>query len=276
MSYVEASTSRALGRVFSVAGLATLVTGGASGLGLAMGAIMAECGANVTLADCDAPGLAGAKHKLAQRGLKVDTEVVDVADREAMKSTVDHVYQKYGRLDVVFANAGISAGPGPLQESGLLERVEPAAWDRVIGVNLTGVFTTIQETTPLLRDCGGGRIVVTASVAGLRGERNVGYAYAASKAAVVNLVRQCSLELARYDIRINGIAPGSFLTNLGGGRLSDPDLAQDFLRDIPLGRLADPSEIHGLALLLASPASSYMTGVTVPIDGGIAAISPGR
>jgi NAD(P)-dependent dehydrogenase (short-subunit alcohol dehydrogenase family) len=116
-----------------------------------------------------------------------------------------------------------------------------------------------------------GRIVVVASIAGLMAEPNVGYPYAATKAAVVNLVRQSAVELARHNVLVNGIAPGPFRTNISGGRINDPEVARYFEAMVPMARIAEPDEIKGLALLLASPASSYLTGITIPIDGGATA-----
>jgi NAD(P)-dependent dehydrogenase (short-subunit alcohol dehydrogenase family) len=116
-----------------------------------------------------------------------------------------------------------------------------------------------------------GRIVVVASVAGLKSEVMCGYAYTATKAAVVNLVRQSAMELAPYDVMVNGIAPGPFRTNIAGGRIQKPEVEAEFASMVPLGRIASPDEIKGLALLLCSQASSFMTGTTIPIDGGIMA-----
>jgi NAD(P)-dependent dehydrogenase (short-subunit alcohol dehydrogenase family) len=117
-----------------------------------------------------------------------------------------------------------------------------------------------------------GRIVVTASIAGLRAETNVGYGYIATKAAVINLVRQLAMELAPYNVTVNAIAPGPFLTNIADGRLHrEPEVAKAFAEMVPQNRIADPSEMQGLALLLASPASSFLTGAVIPIDGGTTA-----
>jgi NAD(P)-dependent dehydrogenase (short-subunit alcohol dehydrogenase family) len=140
-----------------------------------------------------------------------------------------------------------------------------------LDVNLTGTFVTMQAAARHMVPRKSGRIVVVASIAGLIAEPNVGYAYAAAKAAVVNLVRQAALELAPHNVLVTGIAPGPFRTNIGGGRIANPEVAKRFEAMVPLGRIAEPREMKGLALLLASPASSFMTGVTVPIDGGVTA-----
>jgi NAD(P)-dependent dehydrogenase (short-subunit alcohol dehydrogenase family) len=117
-----------------------------------------------------------------------------------------------------------------------------------------------------------GSIVVTTSIAGIKAEHLVGYGYLAAKAALNNIVRQAALELARHNVRVNAIAPGPFLTNIGGGRLHrEPDVVKKFTDMVPLGRLGNTDEIKGLALLLASPAGSFITGAVIPIDGGATA-----
>ncbi|MGJ5043685.1 SDR family NAD(P)-dependent oxidoreductase [Bradyrhizobium sp. SZCCHNR1011] len=116
-----------------------------------------------------------------------------------------------------------------------------------------------------------GRIVVTASVGGLRGSAATAYAYAAAKAAVVNLVRQAALELATFDVKVNAIAPGFFRTGLGGGRLLDEAATAPLQAMVPMNRLGMPDEIAGVSLLLASPAASYITGSVFTVDGGISA-----
>jgi NAD(P)-dependent dehydrogenase (short-subunit alcohol dehydrogenase family) len=152
-----------------------------------------------------------------------------------------------------------------------MENIDMERWNRLLNLNLTSVLSTIQASTRHMRPAGRGRIIVTASIAGIRAERMVGYAYAATKAAVCNLVRQSCLELAHYGVTINAIAPGPFITDIGGGRLRQAEIAREFASDVPMGRIAEPYEIKGLALLLASRASSFMTGAVIPIDGGATA-----
>jgi NAD(P)-dependent dehydrogenase (short-subunit alcohol dehydrogenase family) len=138
----------------------------------------------------------------------------------------------------------------------------------VLDINLTGVFSTMQVASVQMKKQRSGRIIVTASTAGFRGDPMVGYAYSATKAAVVNLVRQAAMDLARYNVLINGIAPGPFRTNIGNGRMQDSATEKAFGESLPLGRIGNPDEIKGPVLLLASQASSFMTGAIIPVDGG--------
>jgi NAD(P)-dependent dehydrogenase (short-subunit alcohol dehydrogenase family) len=256
-------------QIFDIAGQTAFVTGAASGLGLAMAEVMAANGARVTLADVDAATLEIEVARLREGGFAVTGAVVDVADRDQIHRAIDAAAARDGRLDIVFANAGISAGPGFKEMVGRIENVARDAWDKVLRINLTGVFTTIQAAARHMKAQGSGRIIVTSSIAGLRGDPPVGYAYAATKAAVANLVRQAALELAPFNVLVNGIAPGPFLTNIAGGRLRrEPERHAEFAARVPLRRLAQPDEIKGLALLLASPAASFITGAVIPIDGG--------
>jgi NAD(P)-dependent dehydrogenase (short-subunit alcohol dehydrogenase family) len=261
-----------LDRLFDVQGLGAVVTGAASGLGLAIAEVLAACGAVVTLADADAQGVERAAAELAARGATVRSVVVDVADPEAVDALLRDASEQPGGLSIVFANAGISAGTGPTTAEGRLTAVDRARWDRVIAINLSGVFSTLQAAARYVTPDGRGRVVVTSSVAGLGGDPMVGYAYAASKAGVIALVKQASADLGRSGILVNAIAPGSFRTNIADGRIKQPGAAEQFARTTLVGRLADPEELQGLALFLASPASSYVTGATFVIDGGATAM----
>jgi NAD(P)-dependent dehydrogenase (short-subunit alcohol dehydrogenase family) len=257
--------------MFDLQGQVAFVTGAAKGLGLAMAEIVAQAGARVVMSDIDSDALASSIRRLAAQGLDVVGEVVDVADTALLARTIDGVAERMGRMDIVFANAGLSAGSGPLTAAGSLAQVDMDRWSRLLQINLTSVFVTIKTASAHMVKQRSGRIIVTASIAGMRGERMCGYAYAATKAAVSNLVRQSSIELSSHGVTINAIAPGPFLTDIGNGRLHDPEVAAGFVSDVPMGRLGQPDEIKGLALLLASPASSYITGAVIPVDGGATA-----
>jgi NAD(P)-dependent dehydrogenase (short-subunit alcohol dehydrogenase family) len=258
-------------QLFDIRGTVAFVTGAASGLGRAFAEVMADNGAHVVATDIDGAKLAGVADELKRRGGAVTAETLDVADLDALRRSILGAAQRLGRLDAVFANAGISAGPGPAVAAGEIARVALPAWEKVVHVNLTSVMVTVQAAAEVMKAQKRGRIIVTASIGGIRSEPMTGYAYAATKAAICNLVRHAALELATHGVVVNAIAPGPFLTNIGNGRLNDPAVREAFARDVPQGRLAHTDEIQGLALLLASPAASFITGAVIPIDGGATA-----
>jgi NAD(P)-dependent dehydrogenase (short-subunit alcohol dehydrogenase family) len=259
-------------RLFDVRGTRVAVTGAASGLGFAIAEVLADCGAHVTLADLDADRLEAATASLVRRGAAARSFVVDVSDESRVQALIEDVVAAEGGLDTVFANAGIALVPGFAVEGGqTLDTVESSVWHGVLGVNLDGVLFTMKHAAAIMKRQGSGRIVVTSSNAGLRAEPEVCYGYAASKAAIINLVRQAALELAPYGVHVNAICPGPFKgTRIGGGVTENPtaELEHMWTRTVPLGRMADPEELKGLALLLASPASSFMTGAAYLVDGG--------
>jgi NAD(P)-dependent dehydrogenase (short-subunit alcohol dehydrogenase family) len=256
-------------KLFSVEGRIAIVTGGANGLGFAFARALADNGARVTLFDKDEPAIAEAVAALAARGGKAAGRVVDLTDRAAVVAAVDAVAEAEGGLDAVFANAGIPAGPGFLSTdgtrdpAGAIEAIPAELWTRVLDVNLTGVFFTIQAAVPHMKKRGRGRIVVTTSTAATKTSPAVGTPYLAAKAAIAHLVRQTALELARYNILVNAIQPGPFQT-----RITTPGLLSVFARGIPMNRVAATEEIEGLALFFASDASSFVTGAQYNIDGG--------
>ena len=253
---------------FDVSVARVVVTGAASGLGLAMAEVMADGGARVTLADLDADGLASAAERLDARSFQLD-----VSDPEAVRRVFDEVVAEQGGVDVAFANAGISLEPGVVDERGGLEALDVETWRKVLGVNLDGVVFTMREAARHMKKQGSGKIVVTASTAGFGTDPMVGYSYSATKAAVIILVRQAALELAKHGVHVNAIAPGPFRTNIGGDAAPIPPEAWEDI--VAIGRMAEPDELKGVALLLASPASSFMTGAVIPVDGGQLLMSHG-
>ena len=257
--------------LFDMQGQVAAVTGAASGLGLATAEVLARAGARVVLLDIDARGLEAAREAIESEGGLAETALLDVSDRAATRAVIDDIAHRHGRLDAVVANAGVSAGPGYRTEMGQINAVQDQQWDRVLSINLTGVFVTLQAAAAHMKRQRSGRLVAVASVAGLKSEVMCGYAYTATKAAVVNLVRQASMELAPYNVMVNGIAPGPFRTHIANRRIHQPEVEAEFASMVPLGRIAQPEELKGLVLLLCSPASSFMTGTTIPIDGGIMA-----
>jgi NAD(P)-dependent dehydrogenase (short-subunit alcohol dehydrogenase family) len=256
--------------LFDVRGARVVVTGAASGLGFAMAEVMADAGARVTLADLDADGLEQAASRLAG---EVRTAQLDVSDAAAVERVFEELVEEQGGVDVAFANAGISLEAGVVDAAGGLANLDRDAWDRVLGVNLNGVLFTIRAAAEHMKRQGSGRIVVTASTAGFGTDPMVGYSYSATNAAVIILVRQAALELAKHGVHVNAIAPGPFRTNIGGDAAPIPPEAWNDI--VAIGRMAEPDELKGVALLLASPASSFMTGAVIPVDGGQLLMSHG-
>ncbi|WP_068076298.1 SDR family NAD(P)-dependent oxidoreductase [Novosphingobium lentum] len=262
---------------FDIAGRSALVTGAASGIGLAYAEIMAEAGAKVTLADIDRDGAEREAERLRGEGFNARAARHDVADREETKAVFDAHAAVYGGLDICFANAGIDPGAGfwnpegRRNDDGQVDTFDPARWDRTISINLTGVYNTMRDAVRLMKAGGkGGSIIATASNAGLVSEPIVGMAYMPAKAGVLHMVRHLALELAEFRIRVNAIAPGPFVTNIGGGWLKkDPVARAAWDALVPLGAVAETDQLKPLALLLASDASDYMTGSHVVIDGGM-------
>jgi len=262
-------------QLFDVRGARTLVTGAGSGLGLAMAEVMAANGARVMLSDIDAERLKEAAATFAERGADVATCVADVSVAADVDHLVARTRAEFGGIDVVFANAGINAGRNLGYPDGAIESFPMDAWSKVMEIDLGGVFNTLRCCAPVMKEQRSGSIIVTASTAGLRAEPLVGYAYVAAKAAVVNLVKQAALELCQYGVRVNAIAPGSFATNIGAGKKQSSAYGEVWLTTIPMGRRGEPDEIKGISLLLASQASSFVTGSVWTIDGGSTALSQG-
>ena len=261
--------------MFNVGGKSAIVTGGASGIGLAIVEALAEHGAKVCILDYDGPAAERAAARLTQSGQDVRAWQVDVADRAAVDAAVDECVAHYGQIDVLFANAGIDPGSSVLGPDGQrsvdggLENYEDARWDRVIDISLNGVFATVRAVVRHMKPRRQGRIIITTSVSSVRAFP-IGIAYSAAKAGAAHFMRNAALELARYNILVNAIAPGPFVTNIGGGFVRDPGVQKKMASMIPLGRLGNVEEMKGLALFLGSPASSFMTGAEIFNDGGLA------
>ena len=260
--------------MFDVRGQSVIVTGGANGIGRAYAEVMADNGAHVCILDIDEAGLESAVDAIKADGADAWGQVVDVADRPRMAGAFDAVTARHGRIDVVFGNAGIDAGPGFMSTLG--ERIPEGAidvlddhhWDRVIEVNLSSVYTTVKNAARHMKQSGGGRIIVTSSIAAQINEAIVGTPYMPAKAGVDHFIRQMAMELGAYGILVNCISPGPFMTNIAGGRLKIPADRRAFEAQSLIGRIGDPEDIKGLALYLASPCSSYVTGSQFVIDGG--------
>ncbi len=264
--------------LFKVEGHGVVITGGASGLGLGFGEALAENGARVTLLDIDVKRLADETARLKGLGYDVRGEVADVTDHPALDRAFDNAAKEYGKIDVVFANAGIDSGIGYLDSwvgdkrsrvaEGAIENYTDERWERTIDINLNGVFATCRAAARHMRPRRSGRIIVTTSLAGLTQEAVIGSAYMAAKAGAAHFMRNLALELAAYNICVNAIAPGFFVTNIGGGHAHSPETQKTVSARVPMHRVGWPKDMAGLALFLSSQACEYITGQQIVIDGG--------
>lgn len=265
-----------LQRAFALQGRAAIVTGGASGIGLACVEALADQGARVTLLDIDGAAAEREAKRLQASGCDVRAAALDVRDRQAHERVFDEAAQAHGGLDIICANAGIDPGPGFMSFTDRSQRLPQHAienydderWQRVIQISLDAVFFAIRTGARLMKPAGQGSIIVTTSISAVRPAPGIGIAYMAAKAGAAQVVRTAALELARYRIRVNAIAPGPFATNIADGRMRDPQVRAAMARTVPLGRVAHPDEIKALVLLLASDAGSFITGEQIVIDGG--------
>jgi NAD(P)-dependent dehydrogenase (short-subunit alcohol dehydrogenase family) len=265
--------------LFNVTGHVAIVTGGASGIGLGYTEVLAANGAHVTMLDANSQRIEAETARLKSMGLDVAGHVVDITDHAALDMAFDSLVAARGRLDAVFANAGIDSGVGfvgawegaerPRVPEGALENYTDERWNRVIEVNLNGVFATVRAAARHMKPRKSGRIIVTTSAASQRIEPAIGAAYMAAKAGAAHFMKTVALELAAYNITVNAIAPGLFVTNIGGGHAHNKEVQKAFARMVPIHRVGFPADMHGLALFLASPSSSYVTGQEIVIDGGL-------
>ena len=241
-------------------GKAAIVTGASRGLGRAMALALAGAGADVALASRSVPELeetARKVEKLGGRALVVSTDVTVYAQVEAL---VERAAQGFGRLDIVVNNSGIAIAV-PVAE------MAPEDFRRTVEVNLVGVFNGCRAAASRLIAQKSGKIVNLASMLGAAGLS--GYsAYSASKGGVIALTRALAVEWARYEIQVNAIAPGWFITDMNSQAFDDPKVRDRLLRDVPARRTGRIEEIAPLVVYLASSASDYMTGQTVFLDGG--------
>jgi meso-butanediol dehydrogenase/(S,S)-butanediol dehydrogenase/diacetyl reductase len=256
----------------SVQGKTCIVTGSARGMGKAIGLRLAKDGANVVFADINRAEAESAAAEAEKLGLRALGLGVDVGDRGQIQQLVARTVSEFGRLDVIFNNAGIN------HVQPFMETTEEN-WNRIMRVNALGVLICTQEAAKqMIAQGSGGKIVNTASIAGRQGYPNVA-PYCASKFAVISLTQSAARELAKHKITVNGFAPGVVDTplweqidreHIETGETTKPGEAmRNFAAGILLGRVATPDDITGLAYFLASPASDYITGQTIIVDGGM-------
>jgi 3-oxoacyl-[acyl-carrier protein] reductase len=239
-----------------------LITGAGSGMGKSAALIFAREGAKIAAVDINEAQVKETAGEISKNGGDAIALKADVSNSEDVKRVVDETVAKFGGLNIVYNNAGIEG------DSNFLSNMTEDQFDRVIAINLRGVFLGMKYALPHLVKAGGGSIINQASIAGLIAVRG-GAAYAAAKAGVIALTRVGALEYGRYNIRVNAICPGAIETPMAQRiRQGQPPNPKAIQRISVLGRMAEPEEIAKVALFLASDDSSFATGAPFIIDGG--------
>ena len=254
-----------------------LVTGAASGIGQATAVLFGKEGAKVMCADLDAEGAERVAQQIVGSGGEAASTQADVSQAADVERMVRETVERWGRIDILFNNAGVEwALPAP--------QVPEQEWDRMIDVNLKGVFLGCKYAIPEMVKQGGGSIVNTASIAGLRGTPWLS-TYSASKGGVVQMTKSLAVEWAEHNVRVNAVCPGVIRTPMTERGIEQAwalfgDTAEEAWQRIaeghPLGRLGEPEEVARAVLFLASDEASFVTGVALPVDGGLWAGSPPR
>jgi NAD(P)-dependent dehydrogenase (short-subunit alcohol dehydrogenase family) len=247
-------------------GKVCLITGSGGGLGRAASLLFAAEGGTIVVNDLD--GTAGEEtvSLVEEAGGEAAFFAGDVADDGSVRELFDRAVERFGRLDVSYHNAGIMHPDDVGPEDTSLD-----VWQKTIDINLKGVFLCCRHAIPKLRDSGGGSIINVASFVALMGAANPQIAYTASKGGVLSMTREIAVQHARQGIRANALCPGPVRTPLLEPMLRDDERRENRLNHIPLYRFAEPDDIAKAALFLASDLSSYMTGTSLVVDGGITA-----
>jgi NAD(P)-dependent dehydrogenase (short-subunit alcohol dehydrogenase family) len=245
------------------------ITGGASGIGAGTAGRFAEEGARVVIADVQREAGAELRDRIVAGGGQALYVECDVSSAESVQAAMAAAVEHFGRLDVVFANAGINGMMAPIEE------LQPDEWDRTIDVNLRGTYLTVHFAVPHLKRAGAGSIIITSSVNGTRNFSFAGAsAYSTSKAGQVAFMKMIAIELAQHKIRSNAICPGSINTNIRERTYRRNTEAIGFEVSFPRGRpalnggRATPQEVADVALFLASDLSRHVNGVEIFVDGG--------
>ena len=245
---------------FSLEGKVALITGGSRGIGRASALAFAEAGADVVVSSRKQADLDIVADEIKAKNRKGVAIAAHVAKLDDQKKLVDQVVKEFGRIDILFNNAGTNPYPGTLLEA------EEWAWDTTMNVNLKGQFFLAQKVAKVMKEKGGGSIINTASVAGLRAS---GLSiYCVTKAGLIMLTQCMAREWGQYGIRVNAIAPGVIMTRLSEALWKDPAVGTAAVKRQSLNFLGEPDDVAGAVLYLASDASRYLTGITIVIDGG--------
>ena len=249
-------------QLFDLTGRVSVITGGATGLGLQMAGALAEAGSHVVICSRKLENCEAAAHEIAKLGVTTLAIACDVTKADQVEAMKDATLKKFGRVDVLVNNAGRAWVAPP--EDLPLER-----WQQVLDLNITAPFLCAQALGREMIKARRGKIINIASIAGLVGRNPKAYnsiAYGTSKGALVNFTRDLAVKWAQHNIQVNAICPGFFVTPINAKMFNQN--SANVLREIPLGRTGGEDDLKGIAVLLASDASNFMTGAVIPVDGG--------
>lgn len=238
-----------------------IITGGASGIGRAAALRFAREGAQVVIGDINVDGGRATAELIEQHGGRAIFTELNVSDSKQVKELISVTVETFGKLDILFNNAGIG---NPNVKSVDLDEED---WDQIIDINLKGVFLGIKNAVPEMKKAGGGAIINTSSLLGIKGQKYLA-AYNASKAGVILLTKNAALEYGKDHIRVNAIAPGVIDTQIIEGWKNDERIWPIISRANALGRIGTPEEVANAVLFLASDEASFITGATLSVDGG--------
>ncbi len=251
-----------MAKLFDLTGKVALVTGGNGGLGLAMAKGLAQAGAGIVVAARDEKKTAQALSEIRALGARAEGVVVDVTQEAQIKDMVSSTVVKLGRVDILVNNAGTTVRKEP-------QDLTSEEWDQVLDVNLRSAFLASREVYPHMKAQGGGKIINIGSMFSLFGGGGSGAPYSSSKGGVVQLAKSLAVAWAKDNIQCNAILPGWFMTELTAAiPATQPDRYDLISRRIPTGRWGQPEELQGAVVFLASPASDYVTGAVLTVDGG--------
>lgn len=246
---------------FDLTGKIALVSGASRGIGLAIAETFAEAGAKVVLSSRKQEALDQVAEQIRARGHEVVAIAAHTGEPRAVHALVDQVIAHWGGVDILVNNAGTNPHFGPLLTA------EESHWDKTLEVNLKGYFRMAQACVESMRQRGGGKIINVASINGLQAQAGLGV-YAITKAGVLMMTRVLAIELAGDNIQVNALAPGLVKTKFSRVLWDTPEIYRAFLQNIPQRRIAEPEEISGIALYLASQSSNFTTGAVFVVDGG--------
>ncbi|WP_423797920.1 SDR family NAD(P)-dependent oxidoreductase [Neobacillus sp. SAB-20_R2A] len=248
-----------------------IITGSGSGQGRAAARIFAREGAAVVIAEWNEENGKQVENEILADGGQAMFIKTDVSNEENIVALVDEVMNRYGKIDVVFNNAGIGFSANSKYKMASLIDTPQTDWNNILGINLNGVYLLSKHVLPIMIKQNGGSIINNASLNGIAGVTGAD-AYTAAKGGVVALTRVMAVDYGKYNIRVNCICPGAIDTPMIAEVLSIPEFAEKFAAGCPLRRVGKPEEIANAALFLASDESSYVTGLIMPVDGGVYAL----